>query len=492
MHRFVDWLSRTGQGLWQVLPLGPPGYGESPYQCFSAFAGNPLLVGLDRLADEGWLSQKELDTAPLPGRTAVEFEKVSPFRDAWLTRAFNEFRNSASATQRAEFDAFRHAQGWWLDDYALFAALKGAHDGRPWTQWSDALVTRQGDTLRMHAASLADAIDREAFIQFQFDRQWRELKAYAHARGIRLVGDVPIFIAHDSADVWANQNLFLLNTHGQPTAIAGVPPDYFSATGQRWGNPLYRWDIMRNDGYAWWIRRLRHALTQFDLVRLDHFRGFEAYWEIPATAPTAAGGRWVSGPGAAFFHRVLDQLGQLPLIAEDLGVITPAVDTLRDQFDFPGMRILQFAFGDDPKGPEYRPHNYCRNCVVYTGTHDNDTTVGWFHSQAGVGTTRTVGQITEERNFALKYLGTDGRDIHWDMIRLALASVADTALVPMQDVLGLGTAARMNLPGSASGNWRWRFTDDQLTAASTEKLAELTEIYDRTPQKSASRPLTAP
>lgn len=485
-YRFVDWLAHAGQGLWQVLPLGPPGFGESPYQCFSAFAGNPLLVGLDRLVEEGWLSQNDLDAAPPFGSATVEFEHVSPFRDACLTRAFDEFRKSASSAQRTEFDAFRYEQAWWLDDYALFAALKVAHGGRPWTQWSGELISRHGETLKKHAATLANNIDREAFFQFQFDRQWRELRAYAHARGIRLMGDVPIFVAHDSADVWAHQNLFCLDARGQPTVIAGVPPDYFSETGQRWGNPLYQWDVMRNDAYVWWILRLRHALTQFDLVRLDHFRGFESYWEIPGDAPTAAGGRWVPGPGAAFFRCVLDEFGRLPLVAEDLGVITPAIDFLRDEFEFPGMRILQFAFGNDPKGPEYRPHNFPRNCVVYTGTHDNDTTVGWFHSRPGIGTTRKAAQITAERAFALKYLGTDGRDIHWDMTRLALASVADTAIVPVQDVLGLGTEARMNLPGSAVGNWRWRFTEDQLTPESTKMLAELTEIYDRTPQKSAA------
>lgn len=483
-HRFVDWLADAGQGLWQILPLGPPGYGESPYQSFSAFAGNPLLVGLDRLADEGWLSRRDLESAPTFDATSADFEHVGPFRHACLARAFDEFRGSASSAQRAEFDAFRHEQADWLDDYALFSALKGAHHGRPWTEWGAALVKRDPKAIQVRSQALADAIDREAFIQFQFDRQWRELKAHAGQRGIRLMGDVPIFVAHDSADVWTDQSLFFLDEHGRPTVIAGVPPDYFSETGQRWGNPLYRWDVMRDDGYAWWIRRLRHALSDFDLIRLDHFRGFEGYWEIPGDAPTAAGGRWMPGPGASFFRRVHDELGELPLVAEDLGVITPAVDALRDEFDFPGMRILQFAFGDDPKGPAYRPHNYPRNCVVYTGTHDNDTTLGWFHSQAGVGTTRTAAQIEEERTFVLKYVGTDGHEIQWDMIRLALASVADTAIIPMQDVLGLGTDARMNLPGSTTGNWRWRFREDQLSDASAARLAELSRMYDRTPAMS--------
>jgi 4-alpha-glucanotransferase len=481
-YRFVDWLARAGQGLWQVLPLGPPGFGESPYQSFSAFAGNPLLIGIDRLAEEGWLSRDELDSAPAFSAGTVDFERVALIRDACLTRAFDEFRKAASSATKTEFDAFRQEQAFWLDDYALFAALKRDHGDRPWYEWEAALVGRQPQALKMKAASLADSIDREAFIQFQFDRQWRSLKGYANARGIRLMGDVPIFIAHDSADVWANRQQYFLDADGQPTVIAGVPPDYFSETGQRWGNPLYHWDVMRSDDYAWWSQRLRHAFKAFDLVRLDHFRGFEAYWEIPAESPTAAGGHWVAGPGAVFFRHLLKKLGNLPLVAEDLGVITPAVDALRDEFEFPGMRVLQFAFGDDPKASDYQPHNYPRNCVAYTGTHDNDTTCGWFASQAGAGTTRTAAQIAEERDFALMYLGTDGSKIHWDMIRLALASVADTAIVPLQDVLGLGTKARMNLPGSAIGNWRWRYTESQITPEMTEKLANLTEIYDRTPR----------
>src|SRR5262245_19893173 len=481
-HRFVDWLAGAGQGLWQVLPLGPPGFGESPYQSLSAFAGNPLLIGLDRLVEEGWLSPGELESAPSFGAATVEFERVTPFRDACLTRAFHQFLKSATSEQKAEFDSFRAEQEFWLDDYALFAALKGEAGGNPWKDWGQTLVRRDRAALKRHAATLADVVDREVFIQFQFDRQWRSLKAYANARGIRLMGDVPIFVAHDSADVWAHQQQYMLDAGGQVTMIAGVPPDYFSETGQRWGNPLYRWDVMRNDDYAWWMLRLRHALRAFDLVRLDHFRGFESYWEIPADLPTAAGGRWVAGPGAPFFRHVLSRLGHLPLVAEDLGVITPPVEALRDEFEFPGMRILQFAFGDDPKASDYQPHNYPRNCVVYTGTHDNDTTRGWFESRAGVGTTRTTAQIARERDFALTYLGTDGRNIQWDMIRLALSSVADTAIVPMQDVLGLGTDSRMNLPGSATGNWRWRFAEDRITPTMTDNLARLTDVYDRTPR----------
>ncbi|MGE5195355.1 MAG: 4-alpha-glucanotransferase [Deltaproteobacteria bacterium] len=477
--RFADWLTEAGQGLWQVLPLGPPGFGESPYQSFSAFAGNPLLVGMDRLAEKGWLSTDDLEAAPNFDRHAVDFEKVRPFREHCLTQAYHAFRKNATSEQRDAFDDFRHEQSWWLDDYALFAALKREHRGLPWTQWHPDLVARKTGALQARAAKLMTDIDEEAFAQFQYHSQWQRLKADCNSRGIRLMGDVPIFVAHDSADVWARQELFFLDGRGQPTLVAGVPPDYFSAAGQLWGNPLYRWDRMQRDGYAWWVGRLRYALAQFDLIRLDHFRGFEAYWEIPAGAPTAAPGRWVSGPGAPFFRKVREELGDLPLVAEDLGVITPAVEALRDEFGFPGMRILQFAFGDDPKARDYRPHNYPRHCVVYTGTHDNDTTVGWFQSRAGQGTTRTARQIDEERLFALAYLGTAGSEIHWDLIRLALASVAETAVVPVQDVLGLGTEARMNLPGTLQGNWRWRFAEEMLTPAIAGRLRELTAIYDR-------------
>ena len=331
--------------------------------------------------------------------------------------------------------------------------------------------------------ALARAIDFETFVQFQFHRQWRDLKTYCNTRGIRLMGDVPIFVAHDSADVWAHQDLFLLGDAGHPTVVAGVPPDYFSETGQLWGNPLYRWDSMRQDGFAWWLSRIRFALEQFDLIRLDHFRGFEAFWEVPAGSATAAGGRWVAGPGESFFRRILAKLGEVPLVAEDLGVITPAVEALRDEFGFPGMRILQFAFGDDPQAPTFQPHSFPHNCVVYTGTHDNDTTVGWFRSQTGQGSTRLgEAEVAAERAKTLRYLGTDGADIQWDMIRLALASVADTAIVPLQDVLGLGTESRMNLPGTASRNWRWRCPVEDL-AAYSERLADLASIYQRTPHK---------
>jgi len=477
--RFVDWLAQTGQGIWQVLPLGPPGFGDSPYQGLSAFAGNPLLVGLDRLVAEGWLTKKQLrNTSPF-NATAVDFGAVRPYRVSLLAEAFERFNKKAPSEQRDEFEKFRTEQGHWLHHYALFAALKADSGGRAWTDWSPELIAREPDALEAASARLEAEIDREGFIQFQFDRQWRALKTYAAERKIQIMGDVPIFVSHDSVDVWTNQHLFELDAQGHSLLVAGVPPDYFSETGQLWGNPMYRWGVMAQDGFQWWVDRLKHALGQFDLVRLDHFRGFEAYWEIPGDAPTAASGRWVTGPGALFFQTLRDKLGKLKLIAEDLGLITPAVDALREQFELPGMRVLQFAFGDDPKSTEYQPHNYPRNCVVYTGTHDNDTAVGWFRSTPDDTTTRDPEMIAREQKRTLRYLGTTGREIHWDLIRLALASVADVAIIPMQDILGLGAEARMNVPGSASGNWTWRFGQKQVTKKVTNRLAELTHVYER-------------
>lgn len=480
-YRFVDWLASARQGIWQVLPLGPPGYGESPYQSFSAFAGNKLLIGTDLLQQEGWLAESDDNSGVPAAATGVDFERARSDRERSLSAAHEAFIENATSAERAAFQVFRQSEAWWLEDYVLFAALKDAHDGHAWTDWEPDLVRRVPTALQSWKARLARPLEREAFVQFQFHNQWRDLKNYANARGIRLMGDIPIFVAHDSADVWANPELFHLDEAGRPQFVAGVPPDYFSATGQLWGNPLYRWESQTPHIFDWWVRRFRHTLKQFDLVRLDHFRGFEAYWEVPAGDQTAAGGRWVAGPRSAFLRHVVRELGELPIVAEDLGVITPEVESLRDEFGFPGMRILQFAFGDDPKADDYRPHNYPRNCMVYTGTHDNDTTVGWFASQAGRDTTRSAEQIERERAFTLEYLGTDGSEIHWDLIRLAQASVADTAIVPLQDVLGLGSSARMNLPGTASGNWGWRCAPDALTPQLAARLATLARAYDRKP-----------
>ena len=487
--RFVDFLIDSRQGLWQVLPLGPTGYGNSPYQCYSAFAGNAALISPELLVQQGLLSAAEIAPAQdLPADT-VDFDQVFAIRNRLLHRAFERFQSTAMPAVRNELTAFAKLHSSWLDDYVLYRAIKEAHGGDAWTSWEPAARARDPQALGHWRSKLAREIEYETFLQFEFFRQWNDLKHYANERGISIIGDLPIFVAHDSADVWAHQDLFALEADGFPTVVAGVPPDYFCATGQLWGNPLYRWEEMAATGYDWWIGRLRSAMELFDRIRLDHFRGFEAYWEVPGDAEVAINGRWAPGPGADFFNAVQQALGKVSLIAEDLGVITPEVEALRDQFGFPGMRVLQFAFGDDPKSVDYQPHNYPRHTVVYTGTHDNDTAVGWFNSGVGEGTTRALDQIETERAFTLKYLGTDGSEIHWDLIRLALASVADTAIFPLQDVLGLGTKARMNIPGTAAGNWSWRFRWEMLTPDIAARLAEMSETYQRNTSLPSRKPI---
>jgi 4-alpha-glucanotransferase len=367
----------------------------------------------------------------------------------------------------------------WLEDFALFMALKNVHELRPWHTWEPELVRRDPSALNHARRRFKTAIRNAKILQYIFDDQWHRLLKYAHRRGVRIIGDIPIFVAHDSADAWAHPDLFFLDERGHPTVMAGVPPDYFSATGQLWGNPLYRWDAHQQTGYAWWIKRMRKIFEMVDIVRIDHFRGFEAYWEIPGHEETAINGHWVPGPGADLFEALGRALRDMPIIAEDLGVITPPVEALRDQFNFPGMRVLQFAFGNDAKAEDYRPHNYRQNCVVYTGTHDNDTTVGWFRSEAGPGTTRTKEDVERERRTILDYVKSDGREIHWDMISLAMHSKANTAMFPLQDVMGLGTEARMNIPGTKSGNWRWRFTWNMLTGDMKHRMRHLAETTGR-------------
>jgi len=478
-YRFADFLMSTGQRLWQVLPLGPTGYGDSPYQCLSVFAGNPLLISLERLVEDEWLEPADLDRAPSFPEHSVDYGAVIDFKMPLLKKSFEVFKRKASQIWRYEFEAFCEQNSSWLEVYALFMALKEEHDLAPWYMWQEDVKRQQTRALERWSKRLATEIRRHKYLQYQFFRQWAELKKYCNDRGIRLIGDIPLFIALDSAVVWSSPEMFYLDASGKPTVVAGVPPDYFTKTGQLWGNPIYRWDIMAKDGYSWWIERFRATRALVDIIRLDHFRGFEKYWEIPATDTIAMNGRWVPGPGAELFEALQRALGALPIIAEDLGVITPEVDALRDRFDFPGMRVLQFAFGSDPKASDYKPHNYTRNCAVYTGTHDNDTTIGWFRGDDPNDTTQSKEEREKERWLALKYLGTDGREINWDFIRLALASVADTAIVPLQDVLGLGSEARMNRPGTTTGNWRWRFTPDMLKDEIKGRLSELTTLYDR-------------
>jgi 4-alpha-glucanotransferase len=479
-YRFADFLAKAGQRIWQVLPLGPTGYGDSPYQCFSAFAGNPLLISLEKLVEEGVLSPADLKAAPSFPTHQVDYGRVIKFKLRLLKRAAENFRSETASAERSQYEAFCSQNAFWLDNYALFIALKDAHGGEAvWNRWPQDLTKRHPAALADWQERLSDEIQARKYWQYQFFKQWAALKEHCRRLGIRMMGDIPIFVAHDSADVWARPELFYLDDDGTPAVQAGVPPDYFSATGQLWGNPLYRWDVLAGTGHSWWIERLRATLGVVDIIRLDHFRGFEAYWEVPGTDKTAMHGRWVKAPGHELFETVQKALGELPIVAETLGVITPEVEALREHFGFPGMAILQFAFGLDPQAPELMPHNYPRHLAAYTGTHDNDTTLGWWASSGPGDSTRTSEQVQREKAFALSYLGTDGREMNWVLIRTLLASVADIAIVPLQDVLSLGSEARMNLPGRPSGNWRWRFTADMLTDPIRQRLAELTMIYER-------------
>ncbi len=477
-YAFADFLKTTSQSQWQVLPLGPTGYGDSPYACYSAFAGNTLLVSPEQLLAQGLIAKDDLASHPEFSDERVDFEAVHKYKDSILQQAFASFRRDSNEKPGATFAEFCRRHVSWLDDYALFRALKDAHGGAAWNEWEPALARRAPAPLESVRKELGQEIEAQKFYQFLFFSQWFALKHYCNERGIKLIGDIPIFVAHDSADVWTNPEQFKLNEDGTPVVVAGVPPDYFSATGQLWGNPLYNWDRMRADGFSWWIERVRATLETFDIARIDHFRGFAACWEIPGGDKTAERGCWVEAPGRELFQAIRAALGQLPIIAEDLGVITPDVEALRDDFDFPGMRILQFGFSSDTRNIDL-PHNYHKNVVVYTGTHDNDTAVGWFSSVAGAGSTRDAQQIEREREFCVKYLNTEGKEINWDFIRAILASVANTAVVPLQDVLGLGTDARMNLPNSTEGNWSWRLRPNTLKEEVAARLKELTELYGR-------------
>lgn len=459
-HRFLDSLTESGLTIWQMLPLGPTGYGNSPYQCFSAFAGNPLLI------------QVSGGPGDFPTHR-VDFEHVIPHKKALLRQA------TAGLTPDEGYLAFIAEQGWWLEDYSLFMALKQAHSGVAWTDWDPGAARREPTALAAWRTRLAESVEHYCREQWMFFTQFHALKAAAGDRGIQLMGDLPIYVAHDSADVWSNPSLFQLDERGGLLVQAGVPPDYFSATGQLWGNPLYDWEAMRASGYDWWIRRMRAAFELFDLVRVDHFRGFEAFWEVPGGDATAENGRWVPGPGAELLAAITDALGPLPIAAENLGVITPEVEELREQFGYPGMSILQFAFGTDGQANTFLPHTYTKERVVYTGTHDNDTTLGWWNSTGGGDSTRSEDDVTVERDFALRYLNTDGREMNWTLIRTALASVANTALIPMQDILGLGSEARMNLPGRQSDNWEFRFSWDQLTPDTIQRVRALVDLYQR-------------
>jgi 4-alpha-glucanotransferase len=478
-YRFADFLHSAGQRLWQVLPLNPTGYADSPFQCFSASAGNPLLISLELLADQGLLSKNELRRVPRFPLETVDYGAAIAFKTPLLQKAATTFFADASAEHRHAFEEFCRANASWLDDFALFMAVKQSHNLAAWTNWQSDITARQPEAMKHWSARLAPSIEGQKFFQYEFFQQWQELRAYGRERNIRIIGDVPIYIAHDSADVWSNRQFFLLDERGHPLKASGVPPDYFSATGQLWGNPIYNWPLLKQTGYQWWIERLRSALRLYDFVRIDHFRGFEAYWEVPGSETTALNGRWVKGPGGELFSVLRKELGDLPIIAENLGVITPEVEAIRHEFGFPGMAILQFAFGNDPQAPTFKPHNYVRDLVAYTGTHDNDTVVGWWNSGGASDSTRTPEEVAKEHAYARAYLGFTDDPIHWVLIRAIMSSVANTAIAPMQDILGLGSEARMNLPGMASGFWKWRMKPGAATNQIAVRLKELVTLFDR-------------
>ncbi|MEW6178323.1 MAG: 4-alpha-glucanotransferase [Chloroflexota bacterium] len=475
-YRWVNFLAETGCKLWQVLPLGPTGYGDSPYQCFSAFAGNPYLVSPALLLEDGLLRRGDLTDRPEFNPIRIDYGEAINWKLKVLDRAYEHFKRNTDSKLQEEYHHFLESEAEWLNDFALFMAIKEANGGVSWDNWPQELRQRQPAAIEQFMKSEADRIQRHAFRQFLFFRQWLDLKKYANQKGIQIIGDIPIFVAYDSADAWSNPDLFYLDEEGKPTVVAGVPPDYFSPTGQLWGNPLYKWEAHRQQNFRWWIHRMQATLRLVDIVRLDHFRGFAGYWEVPYGLPTAEIGRWVKGPGADLFNAIRQALGDLPIIAEDLGVITPDVVELRDSFGLPGMKVFQFAFTTDPLDP-FLPHNYEPNCVAYTGTHDNDTALGWYLSAP-----------EKERDFIRRYLARSGEDISWDMIRAVWSSVAVFALAPMQDVLSLGNEARMNLPGRASGNWCWRLHPDALNPTIIKRLKEVNYLYARTDIERTSQP----
>ncbi|MHB0858184.1 MAG: 4-alpha-glucanotransferase [Anaerolineae bacterium] len=466
-RNLVDFLAAAGQTVWQILPLGPTGYGDSPYQPFSAFAGNPLFIDLETLVAQGLLDEEDVVLDQPFSDTQVLYGPVIAFKRRVLNRAFENMRRRNDPGIRAQQEAFEAQNRDWLDDFALFMALKLRNHWAVWTDWDRAIALREPGALVYWREELKDEIDFQRYAQFLFDSQWAALRRYANERGVLIVGDMPIFMGHDSSEVWGNRELFQLDEHGLPSVVAGVPPDYFSATGQLWGNPHYRWDVLKAQGYSWWVRRFQRALSQVDMVRVDHFRGFAGYWVVPAHEETAIHGHWVKGPGADLFHVLQKELGDVPILAEDLGLITSDVVALRKEFDLPGMTVLQFAFDGDASSP-HLPHHHEPRSICYTGTHDNDTTVGWF---------ATRGEAAKHR--VRVYTGSDGSHINWALIRLAMTSVAEMAIYPLQDVLGLGSEARLNVPGRPHGNWTWRYRRAELEDGLAVALRELALVTGR-------------
>lgn len=468
-YDFIDFLKKSGQHLWQTLPLTPTGFGDSPYQGFSAFAGQPLLISPEHLMKLGFLEEADLCDCPIEDESRVDYGTIIPWKMALLKKAFLAFEQKASADVLEAFEVFMKDNAYWLTDYALYMACKDMHEGREWLAWEEEYRTPTPAT----KAKLQDKLSKEMqyyyFLQFIFQEEWSALKKYANERDVQIIGDIPLFISLDSADAWANQELFQLDSEGYPTVVAGVPPDYFSATGQLWGNPLYDWDAQKKDGYKWWVSRVRHQLQLCDYLRIDHFRGLESYWAVPYSEETAINGKWMPGPGANLFFAIEAALGKgLPIIAEDLGIITPEVEALRDQFEFLGMKILQFAFDSEDEST-FLPHQFTTvNCVCYTGTHDNNTTKGWYASASEY-----------SRDKVRCYMNTDGSSIHWDFLRTCLGSIATYAIIPMQDVLGIGEEGRMNTPGIGTDNWAWRYTKHALSDGLAEGLKKITRIYGR-------------
>ncbi|MCJ7594638.1 MAG: 4-alpha-glucanotransferase [Desulfobacterales bacterium] len=468
-YKFADFLATSKQGLWQILPLNPTDlvYGNSPYHSTFAFGGSSLLLSPELLAQEGFLDHGDLAPPSFP-EERVDFPGVVKYKDALLRRAYERFKGNGEPDGYREFCV---ENAYWLDDFALFASLKEHHQGRVWSEWPHGLRDREPEALQSWKREHHDRVEREKFVQYLFFKQWLALKVYCNGKGIKIIGDIPIYVVYDSADVWAHPGLFNLDHEKRPLTVAGVPPDYFSETGQLWGNPVYRWDAVQATNYDWWLKRLAHNMKLFDLLRVDHFRGFIAYWEVPATQRIATPGQWVKAPAMDFFKRLMDRFPSLPIIAEDLGTITPDVLEVMDHFGFPGMKVLLFAFGEGLPSNPYAPHNHVRNCVVYTGTHDNNTTRGWFENEAA----------PRDKERLARYLGKDlnAETVHRDLIRLAMMSVADRVIIPMQDILGLGEEARMNLPAKKDGNWQWRLLEKNLTSALSRQLLEWTEIYGR-------------
>ncbi|MCX8010578.1 MAG: 4-alpha-glucanotransferase [Ignavibacteria bacterium] len=469
-YDFVNFLEVAGQTYWQVLPLNPTGYGESPYQSPSAFAGNTLMISIDKLVEAGLIPKSKTENVPNFNPVKIDFDAVIEYKTKIFREAYEFFKKITESSMQNAFKKFCRAEKKWLDDFAFFMALKQHFDDEVWTEWDKDIANRTPKAMKLWSKKLSDEINFHKFMQFIFFNQWNELKSYANKKGIEIIGDLPIFVSFDSADVWANRELFKLDKDGNPTVVAGVPPDYFSKTGQLWGNPHYDWKRMEKDGYLWWRERVQALLKIVDVIRIDHFRGFYNYWEIPADAPTAETGKWVKGPAQKFFRTIEKHLGKLPIIAEDLGILVPQVYQLRDQFNFPGMNILQFAFGT--KGEKrFLPHNHRKNSVVYTGTHDNDTTLGWWksiqHDDSGI------------KEHFLKYTNSTGKDVCWDMIKLAYSSVADIVIIPLQDFLRLDSDARMNYPSTLGGNWAWRFEWKQVPWELNQQIKELAVLYER-------------